>query len=66
MTMRRGFTSRSACHLKSWADDPTRLALARNLYGDVLPDAAINYVWDNRYPVGHTKAECLYRACPDA
>lgn len=30
----------------------TRLALARNLYGDALPDAAINYVWDNRYPVG--------------
>jgi hypothetical protein len=30
----------------------TRLALARKLYGDVLPDAAINYVWDNRYPIG--------------
>jgi len=29
-----------------------KLALARSLYGDHVPDAAINYVWDNRYPVG--------------
>jgi len=28
------------------------LALARAVYGDVVPDAAINYVWDNRYPIG--------------
>ena len=28
------------------------LALARAVYGNVVPDAAINYVWDNRYPVG--------------
>jgi len=30
----------------------TKLALARSIYGDSVPDAAINYVWDNRYPVG--------------
>lgn len=28
------------------------LALARAIYGSVVPDAAINYVWDNRHPVG--------------
>ena len=28
------------------------LALARAIYGSVVPDAAINYVWDNRYQVG--------------
>jgi len=26
----------------------TKLALARSIYGDQVPDAAINYVWDNR------------------
>ena len=31
------------------------LALARSIYGDAVPDAAINYVWDNRYPVGTRK-----------
>ncbi|MGE3597128.1 MAG: DUF3047 domain-containing protein [Dehalococcoidia bacterium] len=32
----------------------TRMALraARKLYGESVPDAAINYVWDNRYPEG--------------
>lgn len=30
----------------------TRLALARSIYGDQVPDAALNYVWDNRNPVG--------------
>lgn len=30
----------------------TKLALARSIYGDQVPDAAINYVWDNRQPVG--------------
>jgi hypothetical protein len=30
----------------------TKLALARALRGDQVPDAAINYVWDNRSPVG--------------
>jgi len=33
----------------------TKLKLARSIYGDVVPDAAINYVWDNRYPVGTRK-----------
>jgi hypothetical protein len=29
-----------------------KLKLARSIYGDAVPDAAINYVWDNLYPVG--------------
>lgn len=29
-----------------------KLALARSIWGDAVPDAALNYVWDNRYPVG--------------
>lgn len=29
-----------------------KLKLARSIYGDAVPDAALNYVWDNRYPVG--------------
>lgn len=29
-----------------------KLKLARGIYGEAVPDAAINYVWDNRYPVG--------------
>ncbi|MDH4234044.1 MAG: DUF3047 domain-containing protein, partial [Gallionella sp.] len=33
----------------------TKLKLARSIYGDAVPDAAINYVWDNRYPVGTRK-----------
>ncbi len=28
------------------------LALARSIYGDQVPDAALNYVWDNLHPVG--------------
>ena len=32
-----------------------KLKLARIIYGDAVPDAAINYVWDNRYPVGTRK-----------
>lgn len=32
--------------------DKVGLRLARMMYGDKVPDAAINYVWDNRYPVG--------------
>lgn len=27
-----------------------KLALARSIYGDQVPDAAINYVWDNVHP----------------
>ncbi len=33
-----------------------KLKLARGIYGDLVPDAALNYVWDNRYPVGTTLA----------
>jgi len=33
-----------------------KLGLARTIYGDRVPDAAINYVWDNRYPVGTQRA----------
>ncbi len=29
-----------------------QLALARSIYGDQVPDAALNYVWDNIHPVG--------------
>ncbi len=29
-----------------------KLRLARSLFGRHVPDAAINYVWDNRHPVG--------------
>jgi len=32
-----------------------KLALARSIYGYAVPDAALNYVWDNRYPVGTRK-----------
>jgi hypothetical protein len=31
-----------------------KLGLARTLHGDDLPDAAINYIWDNRHPIGTT------------
>lgn len=29
-----------------------KLSIARRLFGQDLPDAALNYVWDNRNPVG--------------
>ncbi|MEP6982534.1 MAG: DUF3047 domain-containing protein [Sphingomicrobium sp.] len=29
-----------------------KLSLARRLFGQDLPDAALNYVWDNRNPIG--------------
>lgn len=29
-----------------------QLRLARAIWGDDVPDAALNYVWDNRHPVG--------------
>lgn len=32
-----------------------KLGLARAVHGDDLPAAAINYVWDNRHPVGTTQ-----------
>jgi hypothetical protein len=33
-----------------------KLMLARSRFGDNVPDAALNYVWDNRYPVGTRQA----------
>ena len=33
----------------------TKLSLARSIYGNQVPDAAINYVWDNKQPVGTLK-----------
>jgi hypothetical protein len=30
----------------------TKLSMARSIYGDHVPDAAINYVWDNRQAIG--------------
>jgi len=30
----------------------TKLAIARSIWGPSVPDAAINYVWDNRNPIG--------------
>jgi len=30
----------------------SKLKLARLIWGEAVPDAAINYVWDNQYPVG--------------
>ncbi len=29
-----------------------QLGMARSIWGDQIPDGAINYVWDNRQPVG--------------
>lgn len=33
-----------------------QLALARTVYGEQVPDAALNYVWDNHAPVGMRRA----------
>ena len=30
----------------------SKLRLARSIYGSQVPDAALNYIWDNRYPIG--------------
>lgn len=30
----------------------SKLRIARSFFGDALPDVAINYVWDNQYPIG--------------
>lgn len=30
----------------------TKLRLARSIYGSQVPDAALNYIWDNRHTVG--------------
>lgn len=32
-----------------------KLRLARSLFGRDVPDAALNYVWDNRHPVGTSR-----------
>lgn len=32
-----------------------KLNLARTVYGHEVPDAALNYVWDNRYPIGTSR-----------
>lgn len=37
----------------------TKLRLGRAIFGPQLPDAAINYVWDNRNPIG-TRAPNAY------
>ncbi len=34
----------------------TKLQLASKLYGRAIPTAALNYVWDNRHPVGTVQA----------
>ncbi|HAY28905.1 MAG TPA: DUF3047 domain-containing protein [Candidatus Accumulibacter phosphatis] len=34
----------------------SKLALARSLWGATVPDAAINYVWDNKHPIGTLQA----------
>lgn len=40
-----------------------KLGIARRLFGTVVPDAALNYVWDNRNPVGtHRKSPYTDRA----
>lgn len=36
-----------------------KLKLARSLFGRSVPDAALNYVWDNRHPVG-TRRKSAY------
>jgi hypothetical protein len=30
----------------------TKLGLARTIWGSQVPDAALNYIWDNRHPIG--------------
>jgi hypothetical protein len=32
-----------------------KLGMARRMFGADLPDAALNYVWDNRHPVGTSR-----------
>jgi hypothetical protein len=33
----------------------TKLSLARSIWGPQVPDAAINYVWDNKHAIGTLK-----------
>ena len=39
--------------------DKAALAIARSIFGSHVPDAAINYVWDNIHPIG-TRAPNAY------
>lgn len=41
----------------------TKLRMARFVYGDQVPDAALNYIWDNSHG-GNYPGQCLYRSCP--
>ncbi|MES3039748.1 MAG: DUF3047 domain-containing protein [Pseudomonadota bacterium] len=36
--------------------DRLKIKLAKSLYGAEIPTAALNYVWDNKYPVGTLRA----------
>jgi len=36
-----------------------KLSLGRSMFGGNLPDAALNYVWDNKHPTG-TRAKSAY------
>lgn len=38
-----------------------KLGLARARYGSQVPDAALNYVWDNKYPVGTRRPNAYTR-----
>ncbi len=58
--MRRGCTSASACRrpASGWGRAPGSRSPAPATASNV-PDAALNYVWDNRHPVG-TEAPNAY------
>lgn len=36
--------------------DRVKIKLAKSLYGADIPTAALNYVWDNQYPIGTLRA----------
>ena len=36
--------------------DRLKIKLAKSLYGAEIPTAALNYVWDNKYPIGTLRA----------
>lgn len=61
MTTKAGddYAARVYISFKLAASDMTmatrmKLRIGRAMYGDATPDAALNYVWDNRYPAGTT------------
>ena len=39
----------------------TKLSLARSIYGNQVPDAAINYVWDSSWPPFPSPAGSTWR-----